>query len=183
MIKYTISEDLTQGEEAIRRSRLRALKDRSAGYRFKDRQVRNRRDDRVLDHEEKPAYDAELSQLNQLRVRLSSHSRSCARFISKPPIDPSVRANEHKRLNEIILTSIIMQADELSNVAHETLKQRRDIVSEAQLLLASLENAAKRSKGHLLCNRSDCDYVAKCQSEIEYGQLPYRFNFTLTYYL
>jgi hypothetical protein len=169
MIKYTISEDLTQGEEAIRRSRLRALKDRSASYRFKDRQVRNRRDDRVLDHEEKPAYDAELSQLNQLCVRLSSHSRSCARFISKPPIDPSVRANEHKRLNEINLTSIIIQADELSTVAHETLKQRREIVSEAQLLLASLENAAKRSKGHLLCNRSDCDYVAKCQSEIEYG--------------
>jgi hypothetical protein len=121
-------------------------KDRSAGYRFKDRQVRVRRDDKVLNLEDKSAYDAELSHLNQLSARLSIHSRSCARFIPNPPIDPSIRANEHKGLNEIILTSIIMQADKLSTGASETLGRRREIVYEALLLLASLDEMAKHSK-------------------------------------
>jgi len=78
-----------------------------------------------LDLEDKSAYDAEISYLNQLSAWLNSHS------LSKPPIDLSVRANERKGLNEIIRTRIIRQAE---------------IVYEAQLLLASLDEMARHAK-------------------------------------
>jgi hypothetical protein len=92
-----------------------------------------------------PAPKTALGQLDQLASTF--HTKlvpQCILFTSNPPKDTKTRDFEHKKLSEMILAQIILKLDEVTTGDDMQARQRRkDLVKEAQAMLATLDEAAK----------------------------------------
>ncbi|OKL60567.1 hypothetical protein UA08_04129 [Talaromyces atroroseus] len=69
---------------------------------------------------------------------------SCDQYISQPPTDPKIREFEHKRLEEMILTQVIIKADSIDSEDART--ARRALIKEAQGMLNRLDAVAPKDR-------------------------------------
>ena len=94
-----------------------------------------------------PAADPN-SALGKLQALSSTfHTRwipDCTRFIMHPPSDKQVREKEYRKLNECVLTQIVMKADDVELQGDQTARAfRKELINQANEVMKKLDTASK----------------------------------------
>ena len=68
----------------------------------------------------------------------------CTQFIVSPPEDPSTRTKEYAKLNEMVLSQIMLKVDGIDTEGSETVRARRkELINEVQDVLKRLDAVGK----------------------------------------
>ena len=76
-----------------------------------------------------------------------NHRPHCEAFLASPPSDPKVRATEHTKLSETILTQVLLKLDDVETDGNDELRRiRRASVQEVQAMLNQLDKVGGKAK-------------------------------------
>lgn len=67
----------------------------------------------------------------------------CRKFISNPPSDPQIRAKEHRKLSESVLTHILLNADAIDVDSPESRSYRKSLINEANDTMRQIDALAR----------------------------------------